>query len=673
MFDFSPSRAMAFVVVAALAATPVGAHAGSSKARAAASRPAPGASQDERFMLAREAFRAGQYTKVAEQAEALRGYVLESYVDYYLLRMRLEELPVQSVRTFLARHDGAWIAEQLRRDWLKVLGRRKEWGEFDLEVGRVASDDADVACYALQSRWRRGDKTAVDELARYWSAPRELPDGCVPLAEAELAAGRMTVRHVWERARILLDAGQMPAAKRVLAYLPAGEQPDDATLDRIARSPGQFAEKADKLDLKKRVNRELLLFALARAARNDADLAASHFPRALQDQLPPDDRAWAWAQIATAAAKRHSPRAVEWFVMANGAVLTDEQLEWRARAALRAENWAELRDTLERMPPAQRNAAAWTYWGARGARAGGQAAEAEALFGRVAGEHNFYGKLALEELGQALVVPSPAQALTADAVAEAAANPGLRRALTLFRLEQRFEAVREWNWTLRGMNDRQLLAAAELARRAQIWDRAINTADRTVALHDFKARFLAPYRDVFAEQARAQGLEESLVLGLVRQESRFIVNARSSAGASGLMQLMPATAKWVAKQIGMKDFSQARVTEVDVNVALGTGYLKYVMDELDGSPVLAAAAYNAGPGRARRWKADGPLEGAIYAETIPFNETRDYVKQVMSNTMYYAAIYGGEPRPLKTRLGTIPGRRGGEGYAATITGQPALQ
>ena len=159
----------------------------------------------------------------------------------------------------------------------------------------------------------------------------------------------------------------------------------------------------------------------------------------------------------------------------------------------------------------------------------------------------------------------------------------------------------------------------------------------------------------------------------MRQESRFNTNARSSAGASGLMQLMPRTAKWAANRMGMKQYSPAQVNEVDVNVALGTTYLRYVLDELDGHPVLAAAAYNAGPGRARKWKADRPLEGAIYVETIPFEETRDYVKKVMSNTIYYAAVYGGEAKSLKARLGVVPSRRTGEGYAATITGEPTVE
>jgi soluble lytic murein transglycosylase len=186
-----------------------------------------------------------------------------------------------------------------------------------------------------------------------------------------------------------------------------------------------------------------------------------------------------------------------------------------------------------------------------------------------------------------------------------------------------------------------ILAAAELARRAGVFDRAINTADRTAQQHNYKVRFLAPFKEVFNEQARSAGLEEAWVLGLVRQESRFIVNAKSSAGARGLMQLMPATARWVAKRAGMRNYSPANVLEVPMNVALGTGYLKLVLDDL-GHPVLASAAYNAGPGRARRWRGMRPLEGAVYAETIPFNETRDYVKKVMANTMYYSQLIGGK-------------------------------
>jgi soluble lytic murein transglycosylase len=318
-------------------------------------------------------------------------------------------------------------------------------------------------------------------------------------------------------------------------------------------------------------------------------------------------------------------------------------------------NWSEVKVAIDAMTPLARAESTWTYWLGRAAQQQGRNDEARQLFVRIAAEHSFYGRLAAEEVGQTLSLPRAA-AIEARESQAAANHPRLRRALALFERNMRVEGVREWNWALRGMDDRQLLAAADLARSNKVWDRAINTADRTQQTHDYSLRFLAPYREALGREARAQSVEEPFVLGLVRQESRFIAEVKSGVGAAGLMQLMPATARWVAKRVGMHDFHWSRVTEVDINARLGTYYLRQVLSELDSHPVLASAAYNAGPGRARNWRGDRPLEGAIYAESIPFNETRDYVKKVMSNTVYYAAVLGGEARSLKSRLGTVAAR-----------------
>jgi len=220
--------------------------------------------------------------------------------------------------------------------------------------------------------------------------------------------------------------------------------------------------------------------------------------------------------------------------------------------------------------------------------------------------------------------------------------------------------VREWSWALAGMDDRQLLAAADFALRSGAIDRAISTADRTRAEHDFWLRYPTPFLDQVAPHVRAAGLDPAWVYGLMRQESRFVMDARSSAGARGLMQLMPATARWVAQKIGMNHYHPGRVTDMDVNVTLGTSYLRMVLEGLDHHPVLASAAYNAGPGRARKWRAETPLEGAIYAETIPFTETRDYVKKVMANAMYYAAVKGIPTPSLTERLGVVRPRGYGD-------------
>ncbi|HXV09809.1 MAG TPA: lytic transglycosylase domain-containing protein, partial [Burkholderiales bacterium] len=214
---------------------------------------------------------------------------------------------------------------------------------------------------------------------------------------------------------------------------------------------------------------------------------------------------------------------------------------------------------------------------------------------------------------------------------------------------------REWLWAIRGFDDRQLLAAAALAQRHGNYERAISTANRTISLHDFELRYPAPYREVLQVHAEQFSLEEAWLYGLIRQESRFVANARSSAGARGLMQLMPSTARWVARKLELKNWRWSRVTDVDTNVSLGTYYLRHVLDSLDGHTVLASAGYNAGPRRARNWRPDTTIEGAIYAETIPFPETRNYVKRVMANTTYYAHNFSQELQSLKQRLGIIHG------------------
>ena len=205
------------------------------------------------------------------------------------------------------------------------------------------------------------------------------------------------------------------------------------------------------------------------------------------------------------------------------------------------------------------------------------------------------------------------------------------------------------------MNDRQLLAAAEFARQKEVLDRMVNTSERTRTEMDFNQRFPAPHLREMSTNTQALGLENAWVYGLIRQESRFIKNARSYVGASGLMQLMPGTAKYVAKKIGMSQFTQDQVNDIRTNLLLGTNYLNMVLGKLDGSQALATAAYNAGPARPRSWRSTlpGPVEGAIFAESIPFNETRGYVKNVMSNATYYAAIFESRPESLKQRLGMV--------------------
>ncbi len=617
---------------------------------------AHGASRDDDFLAAREAYRAGDSKKLALLAKRLDGYILEPYVVYWRLQTRLWEADPGDIRAFLAANPDSPLSERLRKDWLKLLGKNQQWELFDGELPRLIDDDIEITCYSLQSRIRL-DPQALREARPLWFVARNLPESCNPLFSALAEAGMLSVDDLWTRIRLALEAGQVGQARRIAEFLPASQAPDSRLLSSISSNPAGYLERRNG-DFQGRAGRETTMFAVYRLARTSPAQAAAHWSR-LEERFSEEERGYVWGLIAYFGAMRHDPGALDWYAKAGD--LSDVQLAWKTRAALRAGNWREVLAAIEAMTRKESAEAGWRYWKARALKTLGRNEEAVAILRPLADEFNFYGQLATEELGGRITSPAVAFKPGAEEMRRIGQLPGIRRALALFNLDMRQEGIREWAWAIRGFDDRQLLSAAELALRNGIYDRAINTADKTVMLHDFNLRYLAPYRDVLKVRAGEMGLDEAWVYGLIRQESRFIAGIKSSAGASGLMQLMPGTAKWVAGKLRLKNWRWAQVTEVDTNISLGTYYLRHVLDTLDGQPVLASAAYNAGPGRARRWRPDTAIEGAVYAETIPFNETRDYVKKVMSNATYYAHTFGQQVQSLTQRLGIIgPRNRNGE-------------
>ncbi|HYP69627.1 MAG TPA: transglycosylase SLT domain-containing protein, partial [Variovorax sp.] len=339
----------------------------------------------------------------------------------------------------------------------------------------------------------------------------------------------------------------------------------------------------------------------------------------------------------------------------------DDMLGWKVRAALRMGQWKEVAPAIDAMSEDAQEDPTWVYWKARAlAQRGGdeRRAEARALYEGIAGTRGFYELLALEELGQQATVPTRPAPLTAEEKAAARNNPALQRGLLAIAIGLRSEGVREWNYATNlhdkgGMNDRDLLAAADLACQREVWDRCINTSERTKGVIDVEQRFPMPFHDTVIRKSNEIGLEPAYVYGLIRQESRFIMDARSGVGASGLMQVMPATARWTARKIGLAGFTPDQIYDRETNITIGTNYLKLALDDFNGSMPLAAAAYNAGPGRPRAWRNGPVIEAAIWAENVPFNETRDYVKKVLANTTNYAAIISGKPQSIKARLGTV--------------------
>jgi soluble lytic murein transglycosylase len=501
-----------------------------------------------------------------------------------------------------------------------------------------------------------------------WAAQRDADDGCALLARTLLSAGVFKPADAWRKARLAMEINRPRAVVQAVALaMGTNDSKSDKAVQALIDAPARFL--AQKARTARRSHAELTTLALARLAATDPDAAADALSKRWERALPADLAAWAWAATARQSAQRLSSDAPDQFqradrLDANDAVdnpWSDDTFAWKVRAALRANQgagrWQQVIQGVNAMSPAEQRDPAWVYWKARGLQAlavdsqDGDALRTQAreMLASIAGQWHFYGTLASERLGLTVSLPPRPQALTAAERDTAAGNPGLTRALQLIAIGLRSEGVREWNFSLRGMNDRDLLAAAQLACDREIWDRCINTSERTRNVVDMQQRFPTPFRDQVLARTKTIGLDAAYVYGLIRQESRFIVDARSGVGASGLMQVMPATARWTARKIGL-DYSHDRITDRDLNLALGTGYLKLVLDDFAGSQPLAAAAYNAGPSRSRRWREGPSLDPATWAENIPFTETRDYVKKVLSNAVYYGALIGAPPPSLKTRL-----------------------
>ena len=616
---------------------------------------------DADLAAAREAVQKGRWQVIEQMRPRFAGTILEAYPAYWLLDGNIDRAAPDEVQAFLAKYPSGPLAESLRRDWLKALGAAASWDLFRAEHPKLVTDDAEIACYAFQERLARADPEATPEARALYLEGREAPPACEPVFAALVAAGAVSEGDTWVRMHKLLQDGALKAAKRTNALLPPRARLAEKSLDRAARDPSAFLAKM-KAPGAERSERELAIFAVARLARSQPGEAAERLSR-LAPALG-GGAACAWGQLAYQAALDLHPGALEWYGRAQGCALTDAQVAWRARAALRAGDWKAVLAAIAALSPEVAREPAWRYWKGRALRATGEAAAGDALLRGVSMLPAFYGILAREELGIASAPDWNGFRPGREELDRVRAIPGIQRALALYRGGLDNDALREWSWAIRGLDDRSLLAAARIAADANVPDRAIFTADRTLQIHDFSQRYPVPHREALDAASRQWDIDEAFVYGIIRQESRFLAQARSPVGAMGLMQLMPATARWIARQIPVKPFRQEMLVRPDVNLAMGTYYLHRVLASL-GEPLLAAAAYNAGPSRARRWRDDKPLEGAIYAETIPYPETRDYVKKVFTNAWYYRHRLTGTAASMKQLLGTVA-PRAADSFAANI-------
>jgi len=620
--------------------------------------------QDRALLQMREAFGKRQAATLSELLPRVGEHTLAPLARYWEMRARLEAAPAHEVRQALDRMPGTYWEDRLRNDWLLHLGRERQWALFEAErpLFRM-NDDRQVTCYGLMLDAAAGRRVAAEaavEVERLWLVQRDADDGCATAAKAFLDSGHLATDAVWRRARLAMEANRQPVVRQAIALLDASWVP---LVESIAQDPAAYLD--EKLTAIRPRTREMVTLAVIRLASSDPAAAADALLRKRWvTQLTREERSWAWGVVGKRAAQRRMPEALAYFAHARDEQLIDDHLAWKARAGLRAGAWGHVLEAIAAMSPAQQHDAAWVYWQARALQALQQpdpimaTVRARELYERIAAPTGFYELLAMEALERQITQPPAPEPLSEQERDAAANHPGLQRALAAMRLGLRSEGVREWHYSVAlhtpgGKSERELLAAADLACRQQLWDRCINTSDRTPVTQDHRQRFPTPYLLQVQQRSSDVGLDPAYVYGLIRQESRFVTDARSHVGASGLMQVMPATARWTARRIGLNNFRPEQINDRDTNIRIGTAYLGLALQDFEGSLPLAAAAYNAGPGRARSWREGPVLPAEIWIENIPFDETRDYVKKVLANTTHYAALLTGQPQSLRSRLGTV--------------------
>jgi soluble lytic murein transglycosylase len=612
-------------------------------------------SQRRDYTAAVEALRLGNITRFKALSERVQGYVLHPYLDYEFLKDRLAVTPAAEIRRFLEESAAAPVSDNVRKKWLRQLAARGDWDAF-LRDYREIENDPELTCLRLNRLLKASESQAplMTEIAALWLTGKRLPGACDPVFAAWKAAGHMTGDKVWERIRLAMERRQTGLAGELAGYLEPKERVWVNRWIEMHRNPlGELTQF--RYPVETPTARMIIRHGVVRLAYRDPETAMQQWERLkAKYQFFGEDDNYVLRHVGILAAQNHLPEALKWLA-AVSADANDESLHlWRVRAALRVGEWETAKRFVAGLSEDQQKQPQWRYWKARILDETSQKREAEKLYTNLARERGYYGFLAADRLGAEYSMQHQAIEATPEEVSAMLARPGIQMAQELYTLGNIVEARRQWQWTTRRMNNRELQVAAVLAGQWGWHDRAILTVSKSEHQDDLELRFPLLYRDLIETYAARQGLDAGWVYGVVRQESAFVVDARSEAGALGLMQLMPATGRLTGRRLNIAAESTHSILDIQNNLRLGAGYLKEMLDRYRGNQVLATASYNAGPNRITEWLENGEaLDAEIWVETIPYNETRDYVKNVLAYTTVYENRLGGRTTRLKSRMPAV--------------------
>jgi soluble lytic murein transglycosylase len=623
------------------------------------SRPRPEQAVDEKqrqqYTQALAALHVGDLARFQKLRDGLSGYALQPFLDYEFLKDHITTTPVSRLHDFLERNPEAVVSDQLRRKWLKLLSERGDWDTFIAEFRDIEPDN-ELNCQRLAYLIKVSQEQSglMAEAGKLWLTGSRLPAACEPVFEAWRKAGHMTSDMVWARIQIAMEKRNLTLAESLGRYLEPSERVWVQRWLAMHRQPQQELLHL-RYPVETPVARHIIRHGVVRLAYTDPD-EAMRLWQMLKERYEffGEDDKYVLRWVGILAAQAHHPRAVEWLSAASADVDDEALRQWRVRAAIRSGEWQTGLRFLALLPETEQKEGEWRYWKARMLERTGEEKQAKILYRELAKERSYYGFLAADRIGQPYAMQHVSVQASPEEVSTTLARPGIQMAKELFTLGDTVAARRQWTWITRQMNNRDLAVAAVLARHWGWYDRAILTVSKSDHLDDLELRFPVLYRDMVEANAQRNNIDPDWVYGVLRQESAFVSDARSEAGALGLMQLMPRTGQLTGRRINLRLPNNTAILNVENNLKLGASYLRTVLDVNHGHQVLATASYNAGPNRVREWLPDDkPLDADVWVDTVPYNETRNYVKNVMAFTTVYGYRLEAALRRLQERMPSV--------------------
>ncbi|MCB1919457.1 MAG: transglycosylase SLT domain-containing protein [Candidatus Competibacteraceae bacterium] len=592
--------------------------------------------QRQAFQIAERSLQTGASLNVA----SLRDYPLYPYLIYKDLSRRLNAFPAAEVRDFLQIWADTPLADRLRNAWLRQLAGAQRWADYLRDA--VPNRDPTFECWRRQALLNTDQiDAALQDFAAVWLTGHSLPNACDPVIAVWQTQGQLSPELRWQRFALAMKEGETGLARYLRADMPTNDQALADTWLAVANDPTLILD-ADRFNVDDPRVPPILADGLHRWRRRDAlgAIAALDILKARNPALAPH-LADAERLLALWIASDYHPTALARLTALPETVVDADVREWRIRVCLKQGDWPAALHWLDQLPPEERDSPRWQYWRGRALEALNRIEPAQQAYRNASGHRDYYGFLAADRLGVPYTITNTPLAVSPTELnALLAASPGLQRARELYILGREWEADAEWRQATRAFDPAVLKQAARLAHRWEWRHQAIITIARAEDWDDLEVRFPLAYRDGIVANATADALDPAWVYAVIRQESAFRADARSPVGALGLMQLMPATGRQVAQDL-QDPANKIDLRQPETNIRYGVRYLRRMLERLQGNPALATAAYNAGPNKVIEWlPVHDSVPADVWAETIPYRETRAYVQRVMEYAIVYRRLLG---------------------------------